>query len=75
MSKKHPKLVSVKVKGGNFKKALSIFKRKVRESGHVLELRERTQYLKPSIHKRKEKQQAIRKHQRWVQVQKKEGLL
>ena len=91
MSKKHPKLVSVKVKGGNFKKALSIFKRKVRESGHLLELRERTQYLKPSIHKRKQKQQqegyvndkiedkqkqqAIRKHQRWVQVQKKEGLL
>ena len=72
---KHPKKVSVKVKNGNFKKALSIFKRKVRESEHLQELRERQYFTKPTTKKRKQKQQAIRNEQRWVRIQKKEGLL
>ena len=72
---KHPKRVSVKVKNGNFKKALSIFKRKVRESEHLQELRERQYFTKPTTKKRKQKQQAIRNEQRWVRIQKKEGLL
>ena len=72
---KHPKKVSVKVKNGNFKKALSIFKRKVRQSEHLQELRERQYFTKPTTKKRKQKQQAIRNEQRWVRIQKKEGLL
>ena len=72
---KHPKKVSVKVKNGNFKKALSIFKRKVRQSEHLQELRERQYFTKPKTKKRKQKQQAIRNEQRWVRIQKKEGLL
>jgi len=63
---KHPKKVSVKVKNGNFKKALSIFKRKVRQSEHLQELRERQYFTKPTTKKRKQKQQAIRNEQRRV---------
>ena len=75
MSKKNLKKVSVKVKNGNFKKALAIFKRKVRQSEHLQEYRERQYFTKPTTKNRKQKLQAIRQHQRWVQLQKKEGLL
>jgi len=63
---KHPKKVSVKVKNGNFKKALAIFKRKVRQSEHLFELKERQYFTKPTTKKRKQKQQAIREEQRRV---------
>lgn len=63
---KHPKKVSVKVKNGNFKKALAIFKRKVRQSEHLFELKERQYFTKPTTKKRKQKQQAIRNEQRRV---------
>lgn len=56
---KHPKKVSVKVKNGNFKKALSIFKRKVKQSEHLFELKRRREFLKPSVKKRRQKQTAI----------------
>tara|TARA_X000001036_G_scaffold225476_1_gene211005 strand:+ start:104 stop:301 length:198 start_codon:yes stop_codon:yes gene_type:complete len=39
-------------------KALSIFKRKVKESGMMLELRERAFYQKPSAEKREKKNKA-----------------
>ena len=63
---KPPKKVSVKVKNGNFKKALAIFKRKVRQSEHLFELKERQYFTKPTTKKRKQKQQAIREEQRRV---------
>ena len=44
---KHPKKVSVKVINGNIQKALSKFKRKVKDSEHLYELRDRKQFLKP----------------------------
>ena len=56
---KHPKKVSVKVKNGNIQKALSKFKRKVKDSEHLYELRDRKQFLKPSVKKRRLKQIAI----------------
>ena len=56
---KHPKKVSVKVKNGNIQKALSKFKRKVKDSEHLFELRDRKQFLKPSVKKRRAKQVAI----------------
>ena len=61
---KHPKLVSVKVKNRDINKALKIFKRRTMESGHLLELRERQHFVKPSIAKRKAKQQAVREQER-----------
>lgn len=60
---KHPKLVSVKVKKGDFGRALRLFKRKVKDSEHLYELKQRQQYLKPSVKKRLMKQKAIRNHQ------------
>jgi ribosomal protein S21 len=56
---KHPKKVSVKVKNGNIQKALSSFKRKVKDSDHLYELKDRREYTKPSVKKRRLKQIAI----------------
>ena len=56
---KHPKKVSVKVINGNIQKALSKFKRKVKDSEHLYELRDRREYTKPSVLKRRKKQVAI----------------
>ena len=58
MSKKKS-IVAVKVVKGNIQKALSIFKRKVKESEHLYELRKRQEFVKPSVKKRREKQVAI----------------
>lgn len=44
--------VGVKVKNGEFEKALRKFKKKVSESGHIEELKERQEYVKPSVRKR-----------------------
>ena len=56
---KHPKKVSVKVKNGNIQKALSKFKRQVKDSDHLYELKDRREYTKPSVKKRRLKQIAI----------------
>ena len=56
---KHPKKVSIKVKNGNIQKALSKFKRKVKDSDHLYELKDRREYTKPSVKKRRLKQIAI----------------
>jgi small subunit ribosomal protein S21 len=52
-------LVSVKVRNGEIDKALRIFKKRVFDSGHLLELKNRTEFEKPSVTKRKEKKLAI----------------
>jgi len=57
---KGKKLVSVKVIKGDINRALKKFKRGVMESGHLLELRERKYYTKPTTVRRKQKQQAVR---------------
>ena len=68
------KQVQVKVKNGDIARALKKFKRKVRDSEHLLELKKRTEYLKPSVKKRLLRNEAIRmnkfavlkeKEQRW----------
>jgi ribosomal protein S21 len=58
------KLVSVKVIKGDINRALKKYKRKVNDSGHLLELRERQTYTKPTTVRRKAKQQAIREQQK-----------
>jgi ribosomal protein S21 len=63
MSKK-VSLVAVKVIKGDINRALKKYKRKVNDSGHLLELRERKTYTKPKTIRRKAKQQAIREQQK-----------
>jgi small subunit ribosomal protein S21 len=54
------KQVQVKVKNGDIARAIKKFKRKVRDSEHLLELKKRTHYLKPSVKKRLLRNEAIR---------------
>jgi ribosomal protein S21 len=53
-------MIEVEVrKGQSIEKALSIFKRKVKQSGLMLELRERSFYTKKSDFLREKKKKAI----------------
>ena len=53
-------MIKVEVrKGQSVEKAISIFKKKVKKSGLMLELRKRSFYVKPSAIKREEKNKAI----------------
>jgi len=61
---KNKTLVSVKVIKGDINRALKKYKRRVNDSGHLLELRERKTYTKPKTIRRKAKQQAIREQQK-----------
>lgn len=61
---KKKSLVSVKVIKGDVNRALKKFKRKMNDSAHLLELRERKYYIKPTTIRRKQKQQAIREQQK-----------
>jgi ribosomal protein S21 len=63
MSKKKS-IVSVKVIKGDINRALKKLKRRTMDSGHLLELRERRYYTKPTTVRRKAKQQAIREQQK-----------
>jgi ribosomal protein S21 len=63
MSKKLP-IVSVKVIKGDINRALKKFKRAVMDSEHLLELRERRYYKKPTTVNRRKKQLAIREQQK-----------
>jgi|TARA_B100001964_G_scaffold210825_1_gene245577 small subunit ribosomal protein S21 len=46
-------LIEVKVRHNNIEKALSIFKRKIKDSKMLLELQQREYYEKPSTKRRK----------------------
>ena len=50
--------IKVVVKHNNIEKALGIFKRKVKDSGLMYELREREHYKKPSVLKKEMKNKA-----------------
>lgn len=50
--------VGVKVRKGNVEKAISIFKKRVKETGILQEYRSRQEYIKPSAKKRKAKKDA-----------------
>ena len=52
------KLVTIKVRNGDINRALKIFKRAVMDSGHLFELKERQEYTKPSVIRRKQVQKA-----------------
>ena len=53
----------VNVPDGQFEKSFRRFRNKIQESGLLLELRDRMEYEKPSIKKKKAKNQARR---RWL---------
>jgi len=48
-------LIYIKVKNNNIEKALSILKRKVKDTRLMIELREREFYTKPSLKKREKR--------------------
>ena len=50
--------IKIVVKHNNVEKALGIFKRKVKDSGLMYELREREHYKKPSVLKKEMKNRA-----------------
>ena len=57
-------MLIVKVgKKENINQAVKRMKKKVRDTGLIKQIRERQQFLKPSVKKRKAKQKAIRKEQ------------
>lgn len=58
-------LTTTKVFKGDINRALKIFKSKTVESGHLEELRERKEFKKPSVVKRKMKKDAVRV-QKWA---------
>lgn len=64
------RLVSVKVRRGEFGRALKLFKKLVRESNHLQELRDRKHYTKPTTIRRKQKQEAVRENERRVKWEK-----
>ena len=54
-------MLIVKVQKGNLNRALKQFKRKFKQTGILKEVRERKNYTKPSIKRRKQKEKAILK--------------
>ena len=58
-------MLIVKVKNGNINKALKVLKQKVRNTKQNQELRERKEYTKDSVKKRKQKLDAIYKEKKF----------
>lgn len=52
--------VRVEVRNGDITKALKLLKRKSMDSGHLQEVRDRKQFIKPKMVRRIKKQKAIR---------------
>ena len=63
-------LVSVQVRNGDINKALKIFKKRGFDSGHLMELRERQEYTKPKVTRRKQKLDAVRRQKMQTIVEK-----
>jgi ribosomal protein S21 len=61
-------LVRVKVRDGNITQALKVFKKKVTKSNHLVELKERQEYLKPSVIKHKLDQDIKHKRKKILEI-------
>lgn len=59
--------LAVEVKNGNVDKALRLLSKKVQSSGILREYRERQEYEKPSVKKRKAKKAAIKKYAKMLE--------
>jgi small subunit ribosomal protein S21 len=55
-------MLIVSVKNGNIEWALKEYKRKVQSTKQIEELRERKNFTKPSVRKRLQKEETIRKN-------------
>ncbi len=66
MSKKQGPIMGSKVivQNDNVEKAIRLFKKKIQDSGKLIELREKEFYEKPSVTRRKTKNQQARRAQR-----------
>lgn len=63
-------MLKVKVKEGeNIEKALRQFKRKCNETKLVKQLRDRKEYVKPSVARRKQKLDAIYKNKKKIEME------
>ena len=55
--------------GDSIEKALSIFKRKVKDYGILLEVKARTEFEKPSVMRRKQMQYAVRRNEKEKEIE------
>ncbi len=55
-------MIIINVKGGNIEGALKEYKRKVQSTKQIEALRDRQTFIKPSVKKRLEKEEAKRKN-------------
>jgi small subunit ribosomal protein S21 len=55
-------MLIVSVKGGNIEWALKDYKRKVQSTKQIEELRDRKNFTKPSVRKRLQREETIRKN-------------
>jgi small subunit ribosomal protein S21 len=63
-------MLKVKVKDGeNIEKALRLFKKKCNETKLVKQLRDRQEYVKPSVERRKNKLNAIYKNKKRIETE------
>lgn len=65
--------VTIRVRKGDIGRALKLFKRLVKESDHIQELKKRREYIKPTTKRRKQKQVAIRENDRMLKELRREG--
>jgi small subunit ribosomal protein S21 len=63
-------LISVEVRNNDIAKALKIFKKKVEQSGHIQELRERRYYKKPSTLKREQMNEVLYRNKKLREIEK-----
>ena len=66
---KNSKGMVVFVKDDNVEKALRKFKKKIQESGLLLELRDRAEYTKPNVIRKQKKKQAVRRWKKQLSSQ------
>ena len=59
----------VLVQDGNFDKALRKFKKKITDSGLLQEVRDRQQFVKPTVQRKLAKSQAKRRWQKYLRDQ------
>jgi small subunit ribosomal protein S21 len=64
MTKKQFNGSSVEVRNDNVEKALRTFKKKIQESGKLIELKEKEFYEKPTTKRRRIKNQQVRRAQK-----------
>ena len=65
--------IAIKVRNNNWEKAIRELKRKVKESGLLVELRERQEYEKPSLKRRKQRIRAKLRNKYQLEREKREN--